>query len=383
MSLARCQKPISFVNYCSSRLLGLLLGLLLVMQNLAAQEPEDTSAEEDAEQSSSLAASSEPEAPPYESRAMRDRTLIANALQDESVWLDTDYGKILAMHRITEARSTYGVLVLLHAAEDPQHWPPALENLRTHLPRYGWETLAIALPQKTPRPIPARPSSSSSSSQDNSENADAAEGNAETIAESVTEATPEEISAASSASNSSSSSSSSVSRELLIAAYIDAALKYLNEKNQFNLVVLTDNSSAYLSLSKLLPMIQQGAEPSDTIDGPLQALIIGNLQPQESLSRSELEIIFSIPQLPVMDVFFAPDSAAQQAARNLHRATAMRQKVTDYQQLSLAHPPMVSETDFQSFLLGRVRGFMQRKASGVELKQEARAAQQSDTTTAD
>ena len=30
----------------------------------------------------------------------------------------------------------------------------------------------------------------------------------------------------------------------------------------------------------------------------------------------------------------------------------------------------ITETDFQSFLLGRVRGFMQKKASGIELKKE-------------
>jgi hypothetical protein len=357
MPSAHHQRLISFANY----LLSLLLGLTLLAADGHTQETENTAAQSDPQQSESQASSSvSSEAPPYESRAMRDRTLIANALQDESLWLDTEYGKILAMHRITEAKSTLGVLLLLHAAEDPQHWPPALENVRANLPRYGWETLALAVPPKIAPPIPGRPSSSSSSQSD--ESSDEKNTNEPS--------SPDAAPAASASSSSSSSSSSSVPREQLIAAYIDAALNYLKGKNQFNVVVLTDNSSAYPSLQKLLPMINDNPKDPKTIDGPLQALIIINLQQQEPLNREELESIFDSKQLPVMDIFFTPDDAAQQTARNLHRAVAMRKKLDDYQQLQINNQPTITETDFQSFLLGRVRGFMQKKASGIELKKE-------------
>lgn len=357
MPSAHHQRPISFANY----LLSLLLGLTLLASDGHTQETENTAAQSDPQQSESLASSSVlSEAPPYESRAMRDRTLIANALQDESLWLDTEYGKILAMHRITEAKSTLGVLLLLHAAEDPQHWPPALENVRANLSRYGWETLALAMPQKIAPLIPARPSSSSSSQSD--ESSDEKNTNEPS--------SPDAAPAASASSSNSNSNSSSAPREQLIAAYIDAALNYLKEKNQFNVVVLTDNSSAYPSLQKLLPMINDNPKDPKTIDGPLQALIIINLQQQEPLNREELESIFGSKQLPVMDIFFTPDDAAQQTARNLHRAVAMRKKLDDYQQLQINNQPTITETDFQSFLLGRVRGFMQKKASGIELKKE-------------
>lgn len=358
MPLARRQKLNSFANLRG----WLLIALTFLVMNVYSQEPENDNPQSNEEQDETQASSSSAEAAPYESRAIRDKTLIANALQDESVWLDTEYGKILAMHRITEAKSTFGVLVLLHAAEDPQHWPPSLENLRANLPRYGWETLALAMPPKTPAPIPAR-TSSSSSSERNSENIDETTNDDDKPNETTENST--KVSA-----TSSSSSSSNISRELLIAAYIDAAVEYLSERNQFNVVILTDNSSAYHSLGKLLPMIKDNPKDPNTIDGPIQALIIANLQQQEPLTKTELESIFNNAQLPVMDIFFAVDYTEQQTARNLHRAVAMRQKLNDYQQLRLNNQPTVTETDFQSFLLGRVRGFMQKKASGVELKKE-------------
>jgi hypothetical protein len=54
----------------------------------------------------------------------------------------------------------------------------------------------------------------------------------------------------------------------------------------------------------------------------------------------------------------------------------MRKKVVDYQQLLIDDQPKLVEQDHQSFLLGRVRGFMQQKASGTELKAQSENVQQ-------
>lgn len=294
--------------------------------------------------------------PPYESRPMRDKTLIANALPEESLWLDTEYGKILAMHRITEAKSTFGTLILLHAAEDPQHWPATLENLRVNLPRYGWETLALAMPQKTITPIPGR--SFSSASSENSAETDPETQPAFPVANNSTD---EKIS-------SSNASSAHIAREQLIAAYLDAAVQYLTKNNQLNLVLLTDNSSAYHSLIKLEPFHKEIPTGSETTTSRLRAVILTNLQPLEPLDQEELEGIFNSRGLPFMDLFFAPDDDEQLRARDLHRAVAMRQKMEKYFQLRLDNQPNATEGDFQSFLLGRVRGFMQKHAKGTEKK---------------
>jgi hypothetical protein len=277
---------------------------------------------------------------------MRPKELLADALVDESHWLDTSEGKILVLYRRTEAKVTKGALLLLHAAEDPQVWPPALENLRQKLPQYGWETLAISLPQKYPQAAPERDQAALTSS------------------ESPTN-TPDNSSAAPTAP---SSVATPPAREQLIKAYLLAALGFLNEKGQFNLVVLVDNSSFYWCMQLLSPNIKTNKADPNTVDGPLQALVITNLQPQEPLLVHELENSLNQPQLPVLDIFFAPDNNEQKSQRELHKTVAMRNKLDYYQQFSIEQQPKIIESDAASFLLARVRGFMEKKAKGAEVK---------------
>lgn len=349
----------TFISYACALAAGLIFNLAVFAQGPSQEPPKEQSQEPPQEQpaaenANAQSSTSSSEVPLYESRDMRDKTLIANAAGEQAQWLDTEYGKLLAFYRATEAKQTHGVLILFHSAEDPQTWPPILENLRANLPRYGWETLAVTLPQKYPQPVPARASSASASS--SSETAPGAEPPAP--AENTEPATAQ----------ASSSSSSRVPRETLVTAYVQAALKFLQEKGQFNAVFLVDNSSADLVLQQLLPQIKENPKDPETIDGPIQALVITNLQSQEQLTTSELTSIFANKQLPVLDVFFTPDDAEQDKARDLHRAVAMRQKLDNYFQVSLDSQPKIVETDPRSFLAARVRGFMQKHASGTELK---------------
>lgn len=365
MPATTCPWPIKLISH-RAQLATALIALCLLPLTTIAQEPEENTELSAASSSSSKSS----EAPPYPSRDIRDKSLIAAALDDEAQWLETEHGKILALYRPTEAKKTLGVLILFHAAENPQLWPPTLENLRANLPRYGWETLAISLPQRYPAAIPARPSSSSASASASSAAADN-ETPAETPAAEAVAA-----SSSSSTASSSSAASPSVAREVLIATYVDAAFNFLKEKGQLNTIVLTDNSAAFQIMQTLAPQIKDNSRDPTVVDGPLQALIITNLQQQEPLTKQELESIFDAKQLPVLDLFFAPIDAELMQARELHRAVAMRKKVADYYQRLIDDQPKLVEQDHQSFLLGRVRGFMQQKASGTELKAQGKNAQQ-------
>ncbi len=341
--------------------MGGLIALCLLTLPVLAQAPEENSEPVATTiEVRSSSASSEPLL--YPSRDMRNKSLFADATKDEAQWLNTEYGKILALYRPTEAKKTLGVLVLFHAAEDPQFWPAALESLRANLPRYGWETLAISLPHQFPAAIPNRPSSSSSS-------ASASSTESETSGDTTSDQTanaPATEQESSSSTLSSAASSSSVAREVLISAYVTSAFNFLNENQRFNVVVLTDNSSAHQVLQSLIPQIKENPEDPTTIDGPLQALAITNLQQQEPLNKEELSSIFAAKELPILDIFFTPEDAEQKTSRELHRAVAMRNKVVDYQQLLIDNPPRSVAQDYQGYLLGRVRGFMKQKASGDE-----------------
>ncbi len=306
------------------------------------------------------------------------QTLYADTLPEESQWLETSEGKILSLYRATENRVTKGALLLLHTSEDPLLWPPALENLRRHLPRYGWETLAVSLPQPLANKPPARelpppvktPTAdidSENTTEPNSANelsanessANELSGNEQSVsAPQTTEPAPEAETA----------EVQNLPREQLIQAYLLAAIKFLNDQGQFNLIILVDNSALYWSMQLLSPSITVNKQDNKRLEGPLQALIIANLQHQEPLSSAQLASSFSQPQLPILDIFFAPDNSTQQQARDKHRALAMRNKLQHYHPLLLGQQPKTAESDSNSFLLGRVRGFMESKAKGIEVK---------------
>lgn len=361
-------RPIKISGHTTKLISQILICCLLALPAFSQETDNENEPISTAENLSSSSKSSE--AALYPSRDARNKSLFASATKDEARWLETEYGQILALYRPTEAKQTHGALVLFHAAEDPQVWPPELENLRANLPRYGWETLAISLPQKYRITPPERTASSTSASISSSDDID---GNETEDLNTQPPTIPEASSASSS--TSSSANSSSIPREVLTTAYVNAAFDFLKTNTQYNIVVLADNSSVYPILQHLNPQIKENNEDPATVDGPLQALIITNLQAQEPLTKTELEGVFNTEQLPILDIFFAPDSTEQTTSRELHRAVAMRNKIIDYQQLLINKPPTSITQDHQSYLLGRVRGFMKQKASGSELTSS------NDTTT--
>lgn len=337
-------------NYDKVLMAFVLLGSCFI--SALAQTPTETETPTETAEPPSTESTTTPTEPPlYPSREIRDKTLIAEAMEDESKWLETTYGKILVLYRPTEAKVTNGVLVLFHAAETPQSWPPVLENLRRNLPRYGWETLAVTMPQAEPKPIPDRDKLKGDNSQTDEEN------KTETIS--------------SASSSTASSSASLVSREELIREYIKVSIEFLHSNGQFNAVMLFDNSTVTLGMQALSVEIKENPEDPKTVDGPLQALILLNLQSQEALTKAQLNEVLHKKQLPVMDIFFAPDSEQQKQQRELHRAVAMRNKLDNYQPFLTELPAKTMEDDHSSFVVGRVRGFMKAVATGSEIKAES------------
>lgn len=311
-----------------------------------------------------------PAEPPSISRSERDNQLLAQATPDETQWLDTSDGKILALFRPTENRMTKGAVLLLHAAETPPGWPAPLENLRRNLPQYGWVTLAVPLPQKYNEAAPAR---TLTGSQDEAAESDPAiDPTAEQAAEedpaepavpapvpAPEESSAEAVPAASTTPpvDEKEEATPIIPRAELIAQHLDAALAFLREQGQLNLILLIDNSSVFETLQHLQASNNQ-----------VQALVLINLQPQEQLTRDQLAAVFSAADLPVMDVFLNPDNPQQVAERKLHRAQALRNKLEIYQQFVLPKLQTPTVEDARSFWLERVRGFMEQQALGKEVK---------------
>lgn len=286
----------------------------------------------------------EPEPAPSVSREERYNQLLAEAKPDEVRWLETPEEKILALFRPTEARTTKGAVLILHAAEVPPGWPPSFENLRRYLPRYGWVTLAVALPAQQPPAVPEReiPSPAQDEQTDQQEATD--------------EATPAEAKPAAEPP----APEPSPSRTEVIARRVGAAAAFLRQQGQENILVLVDNSSVIDSMAAL--------QPSASIT--LQALILVNLQTQEPLTREQLEGLFANPALPVLDLFTQANDDQQATLRQRHRAAALRNKMENYYPLQLLPLPPQDLDNPRSFWLERTRGFMERHAQGKETKSD-------------
>lgn len=285
----------------------------------------------------------EPEPAPSVSREERYNQLLAEAKPDEVRWLETPDEKILALFRPTEARTTKGAVLILHAAEAPPGWPPSFENLRRYLPRYGWITLAVALPAQQPLAVPEReiPLPAQDEQTNQQEVADKA-----TPAEDKPAAEPPEP-------------KPQPSRTEIIARRVGAAAAFLREQGQENILVLVDNSSVVDSMAALQPSANT-----------LQALILVNLQTQEPLTREQLEGLFANPALPVLDLFTQANDDQQAALRQRHRAAALRNKMENYYPLQLLPLQPQDLDNPRSFWLERTRGFMERHAQGKKTKSD-------------
>jgi hypothetical protein len=347
--------PNRFMQYALKSLLTTVF--LYLSTSALAQNPPAT----EAASASSAASSAAPEKPIYADNVERDNDLLVKALTeiaktDELQWLETPNEKVLSLYKMGETRKTKGVLLILHAPETPQLWPVPLENLRRNLPLYSWATMTLPLPAKYEVAIPARESSSAASTSTEATSAAASSAPAQNA-----------TTAESSAAASSEPAKPIIARDQLITERVDAAIAQLNKIGQFNLVIMVDNSSAPAALASLYKKINKATTNSDTIDGPLQALILVNLQDQEPLSREQLSAIFSVSDLPIMDVFFNPDNKVQSELRRLHQAEAMRQNIKDYQQFILPLQPPVTIDETQNFWLGKIHGFLATKAEGSEV----------------
>jgi len=344
--------PNRFLQSC----LKLCLAATLASLNTIGMAQDESSTENASV--SSAASSAAAETPIYADTLDRDNALLVKAFtaiskSDELLWLNTPSEKILSLYKISETRKPKGALLILHALDVPQLWPASLENLRRHLPLYGWSTMTMALPSQYPASVPARELPVESQTTDITN-------------EPATDTTPTPPEAAPIDTVSSQTAKPLVARDLLIGERVETALAELNKIGQFNLVILTDNSSAPYALSELYKKINKNNATGDTIDGPLQALILVNLQNQEPLTKEQLGIIFAVGDLPILDVFFNPDNQAQNEQRRLHHAEAMRRNLKDYQQLVLPPQQQPGIDDTRSFWLAKVQGFMVTRAEGNE-----------------
>lgn len=323
------------------RLGGALLLASLWAQSAVAQDIEEPLAPEPAVEL----------APRFESRVHRDRELLAETYPGEARRLATAEGELLVLFKPALHAEPKGALLIAYTGNQPGDWPAELENLRRSLPYYGWATLALALPPEPKTPVPPRPLDEEAEAPGDEEGAEAPGDEPEE----PEEAPPEEP---------------DPPRAQRLAERLDAALALLAQEGQLNLVVLVDNLSASDVHAHLRPGLAVG-EPGDRpgqspLAGPVRALILLNLYPQQPLSEAQLRELFSVPELPILNLFPGMDSPPRAQQRRQHRGLAQQQRLNQYQALVLPFASTPDLDDRHSHWVQRIQSFMAFQARGVE-----------------
>lgn len=334
--------------------------LLLCALSATAQEPEPTTTDE---------ASTEPTETQINPTATEPRPTALEKFSEtfeEAQWLSVADEKMLSLYRPDSSGSAQGALLILHRGEQPPWWNSQIEYLRQTLPDYGWATLLVVLPTEE-QPIPARPAEKPPSPVDDTTKSEgaapstsdttdtAAEGEDEEIFDSSTGelATTEEMNQAEGALE----EPAPPVKPLLPLRQrneqrLMAALHFLHEKNQFNLALLSDSSSAPQAAEVFLKM----APSSDA--KAIAAQIILNFRRDQPQSSSDVDAGLFDPMIPLLDAYIDQDKSTLASATERLRSTR-RQKYLTFQQVNI-------DSLQEEVLSKRIRGFLTKHAEGME-----------------
>lgn len=313
-------------------------------------------------------------------------SLIANETEFYGLFLRESRGK------------PQGGILLLHDQHQHGHWPTLIAPLREHLPPLGWTTLAIELTSPPPLPIPERGVYEVMTAEEPStENLDETDPNNSEVADDAVPSdnaptsepldsnglaltgAPEQDDLADNepalprlerlpparpwAENPSSAEAQTNERtaqqryEDDMHARIEAAMRYLQQHGQLNLVIIATGDSANWAAAYVQKHRRNEQERGlglvlvDAMDDPWHAIPL-------TQQLSELDI-------PLLDVITALN---RQAPRdNQRRAGTMRHKQREqYQQLVL---PAYDHYHHTSSLLNRrVQGWLRSQMKGSEFK---------------
>lgn len=300
--------------------------------------------------------------------------------------------------------SPQGGILLLHDNGQHGHWPTVTAPLREYLPRYGWNTLAIELPQQPAGELPPRGDYHTTTEPEQQQTAQIDQGDSEQQADNrdtsadtrddqdnpialdsngiSLSSDPDEAQANNPAEpplpaldslppvqqqNQPAEDETATDKgpdatqryQQQMRARVNAAMAYLTSRGQLNLVIIANGNSASWAVDYLLNRQQQ-----KQTDGELQGFALVMVDARQN-RNNPLYLDDQLQQLriPVLDVLTRQRITSTTAMER--RAGAMRRKQRQqYQQLQLDTP---QPDQYSQQLQRRVRGWLKSHAAGTEL----------------
>lgn len=242
--------------------------------------------------------------------------LLGKELENEALtWLEAQGEKFIALWEPDTSGASFGAILILHGEGQTADWPNSINPLRTNLIKFGWSTLSIELPD----PVPEETDEDGTAHKNIEEKA----------------------------------------RER-----IQAAVNFLDQKGQYNLVIFGQSTGATRGFEFIRTLAAEGNATTNTnassavppTRGPFRALIM--------VSARNVKLLKDF-KLPTLDLYY--DEHFLDTMQSQERlALAQKYRLPYYHQLKILKP---DETEYgeDNRLTRRVRGFLNKYAKGVEI----------------
>jgi Protein of unknown function (DUF3530) len=345
-----------------------LMSPLTTAQTTPTPSPESTEAPVEAA----------PEPAPYGSREERDMTLLAQGVEDETaVWLEALEQPFLALYEQELTGNAVGAVLIINAEGQHSSWPTTSERIRLSLPEFGWNTLSTELPLPESRPIPQRsppiapPPEEAPEEVKNDSGADtpapaaepvkAADGEDKEIYDSNTDQLSDG-SLESTDTPTSEADELKIPVEDVAVARLHAAIDYLHQQGQFNIVLMGSGVGALRSVCFLKEIPALNATSQTRL---IRSLVIINARNRLPNDDRQLHSCLDTPDMPVLDIYTGLEERNQVEAKE-RRKYAQRKRYETFQQLRL--PELARNTMLgENRLSRRIRGFLEKHARGVKI----------------
>ncbi len=272
--------------------------------------------------------------------------LLQEAVQaDELRWLEADGEKFMALWQRNKTGNPFGAVLILHGEGQTASWPHTVSAIRNNLSQHGWSTLAVSLPPLAKAEIPARNAVATGAG---SAPSIGDENNAPT-AITAGKRSPEQIS----------------------DARLSAAIEFLNQLGQYN-IVMVGHASGAIRATRFINSIS-GNQASDAapsalaiMERPIRALIMVEARNRMDHGGERLVSFLNDTTLPVLDIYYGDHYLDVLEVRQ-RKKMIINKGITRYYQVQVLRPSKSDEMS-ENRLTRRIRGFLNRHAKGVEIE---------------
>lgn len=309
----------------------------------------------------------------------RQMQLLADQLPSgKPYWLNDGESEFLAIWQEDRSGDAQGALLILHAEGEHPSWPQTTQPLHDSLPEYGWATMAIQLPDPLSKPLPKRTLAAKSITQpssrdiiNESEEDEGAndESSADKSTTSQTNLEQETANNTPPAENNTPSTSTKATEntEEIAEKRLTAAIKFLHDKGQFNIVLMGSGTSAirgHQLMKEIVPVIDN-AKLKKKIEKPIRGSILFNAKNTLPTSSEAYQDWFFDPEIPVLDIYTATNLQNQLDAK-VRKILSRKKKAIAYKQLKITELPY-ERTWKENRLSRRIRSFLDAYIQGIEI----------------